>query len=391
MSAKGNDFSHTVDPDLGGVETMGQTMDGADLTRQADAAKKKSAAKTKAILGVAGLLAVLGIGKFGLDSYMATPAAPPPTMVKTTQPLPPQSAPQVNTQDAAIQIQMAPQATQSSAPVITPPTVAAPAVTFVTQPAAPSIGLGLPTGAPQGVSTQGAVAITGLGSASPMPAVAASAPEVKPNTQATPVSGADQAQYVKQDAFNGIVGRVEVLENEITGLKMLEGRIKKVEESGTSTLVKPSRQSSAKPANSNSAGASSASSQTRHVGPRESKKDIKTSGGEVRPGFWVDEDSKADKAVKKSSEAMTESTKEISPAKATGKKDKAEEETVFGNRRAAAFPYQLIAIVQDRAWFKLDDGSMVTVQNNEVLPNGVRVLKIDANKDEVKTSAGTIR
>jgi hypothetical protein len=62
-----------------------------------------------------------------------------------------------------------------------------------------------------------------------------------------------------------------------------------------------------------------------------------------------------------------------------------------GNRRAPALPYQLIAIMQDRAWVQSKDGTTHTVQEGEFLPNGEKILKIDSKRDEVRTSGGILK
>ena len=362
-----NPFEHTSDPDLdppSNMDTAGQTVDGADLTRQAETAKKKNAAKTKVVLLVVGVFAAFALFQIGSTFFNSSPAPAPSAM----KPVAPAAAPAISIPDPVPVVAQAP----------------APATPALSLPATPASTSGNGDGV--SVSINGATPATNASAAptlaldapksaasQPTASAALTLPAQPVPTVAKPSAPADTSQFAKQEDLSNLTRRVEVLETEVSGLKQLEGRIKNVEERGSSA-VKSVVKRAYKPV-------------VRGVvkdAPAKATPDIKDS----RPGFWLDEGERKASTVQLSSSMKSAAT----PAAAFVSGNTASSDTVpEGNRRAPAAPYQLVAIMQDRAWVKQADGSMQTVQEGEVLPNGAKVLKIDPKKDEVRTSLGILR
>lgn len=359
-----NPFEHTSDPDLNppsNMDTASQTVDGADLTRQAEAAKKKNAAKTKIVLLVVGVFAAFALFQIGSTFFNSSPTQATSAM----KPVAPAATPAISIPDPV--------------PVAAP--TPAPAVPALSLPATPAPTSGNSDGV--SVSINGATQTTNASAAPTLvldapktaasqPAASAVALTLNAPTVVKPSVPADTTQFAKQEDLSNLTRRVDVLETEVSGLKQLEGRIKKVEERGVST-VKSVVKRTYKPVVKG----------TVKDEPAKATPDMKDS----RPGFWLDEIEQKTSTVSSSSLKSSANSAAALVVSNTSSSDTVPE----GNRRAPAAPYQLIAIMQDRAWVKQADGSMQTVQEGEVLPNGAKVLKIDPKKDEVRTSLGILR
>jgi hypothetical protein len=372
-----NPFEHTSDPDLdppSNMDTAGQTVDGADLTRQAETAKKKNAAKTKVVLLVVGVFAAFAVFQIGSSFWNVAPAKPVSAMKPANTTVPAVAAPATPAPALTIPDPTPAASQASAAPALTLPATPFPATTSGAQ--GDGVSVSINGGAqPQSTASTPPAPLTleppkvntptpNAASLAPPPAVTA-----KPVTPTT-----DTTQFAKQEDLSNLTKRVDVLETEVSGLKQLEGRIKKVEERGVS-----------------GGGKTRVIYRTAHKATikgevKDALVKVEKESKDHRPGFWLDDDA----VSKKVSSAVTTSVK---TASSTLNMDGGASSDVVpeGNRRAPAAPYQLVAIMQDRAWVKQADGSMQTVQEGEVLPNGAKVLKIDPKKDEVRTSAGILR
>jgi hypothetical protein len=231
------------------------------------------------------------------------------------------------------------------------------------------------------------------------------------------------SQYVKHEDLSKIASRVELIEKEVQGLSQFDSRIKTLEgfhvkdfkalEKKSQTPTAPvSADSAEKPAVKKVTRPSNSTNATNHQKSSASKG---ASGSGNGRGFWLEDGDNSSMKKGTGSEASRRGigngatangnqggffkeerseSLDMSGSGGSGASSSQQKEGGFvnsGNRRAPVAPYQLIAIMQDRAWVKLPDGSMSTVQAGEFLPNGDKVLKIDVARDEVKTSGGLLR
>lgn len=336
-------------------EPADQTLDTSDMTRTADAAKKKKANMVK----IGAIVAAVVVIFVGLELVLGgSEAPPPPKLTKVAPPPPPAPVPE-----------KAPEAPTpvEQAPAVPAPDAAVPAPAPMADPVPGSISLP-PNPAQAGVAPTPVDAPKDLASlnipnqAKDAPAPAAIQPALVPVAPAEPVKAvkeapsvaSDNASFVKQGEFNLLADRVTALENEMASLRQLDERVKKLEEA---------------------AGQSPAA-----VKPAVEKKAEKSGAA------WVD-GKPAKKAVKpaaKTTEPKVKNVVKRSDDDATHKKAKA-------STGGVANQFQLVAIVQGRAWLKTGDGSTVTVQEGDVLPNGAKIVRVDARRDEVQTSEGTLR
>jgi hypothetical protein len=335
-----------------------QTADQEGLTQQAERVRAKKNASRNVRNLIIGLVVVV-VGAFLLFKMMSGGQAPKSTM-KPIEPLP---------------------------ALPTQPVVPVEPIKLVTPDAAPQAQMQMP-------ATVVAGAIP-----SPTPVLPASSPATSAPMAIVPAvsvgASTDTSKFVKTEDHETLMGRVKVLEErtsnwttEVEGLNLLRDRVKKLESGKlgwSGTAKKSVVEGSAK------------------VAPAAPSKAVHQAPQDVRPGFWIEGAGNGAKSNTSIDGATREKAKfSVASGSSTiiatevievssGKKDKSGDTLVVGNRRAEVVPYQLIAIVQDRAWVKLSDGSMKTVQKGEKLPNGDTVLLIDANKDEVKTSGGLLR
>lgn len=337
-------------------EPADQTLDTSDMTRTADAAKKKKANMIK----IGAIVAAVVVVFVGLELVLGgNDAPPPPKLVKVTPPPAPpvqEKAPEMPAPSPAEQ-----------APAAPAPEVAAPAPTPMAEPV-PAGGISLPPNpaktdsAPTAIEPNKDIASLNIPNsskdASPV-AQPAIVPVATPSVEAPKVAKesntpADTTQFVKQGEFNLLADRVTALENEMASLRQLDDRVKKLEEASGQT--------------------------TSAVKPAVDKKVEKTNS------TWVDGKpaKKAVKPVSKTTEPKVKNVVKRSDDDVTHKKAKA-------SSGGVANQFQLVAIVQGRAWLKTGDGSTVTVQEGDVLPNGAKIVRVDARRDEVQTSEGTLR
>jgi hypothetical protein len=363
MSNNPNHFEHTSPGLSAPSDTVMQTSDQEGLTQQAERVRAKKNASRNVRNLIIGVVVIAIVAFFAIRLMSGKPQ--PTTSMKPIEPLPPLTA---------------------------------------VQPVLPAEPIKLPD-APQQL-TQGQLALPAtVVAGAALPANGTSAPSMTPVSPVMPAQTSqpvETSKFVKIDDHELLMGRVKVLEErtggwntEFEGLKMLEGRVKKLED-GKGTLNQYKKQTmSSQNQNASKAGV-----------PHAVVKPAVSSGmQDVRPGFWIEgsapkgnvgiDGSTRDKAkaslLTTSSSASSSNNIPTEVVEATASGKKGGDTLVVGNRRAEVVPYQLIAIVQDRAWVKLSDGSMKTVQRGEKLPNGDTVLLIDDKKDEVKTSGGLLR
>lgn len=363
-----NQFSNTTDPDLEtSMATEIDTELGDDVQRTG-ANKKKKNTKALALIGII-VLALVGYTAWQVASSYMTPK---PTNARSglKAPVKPVDA---GLAKSSAQIETSP---NGSLAVVTGTTQSSPDVAVAvapgdgvsvsigggTQPVVAAPDMQKPAIAPLAVSNGSGAGTSPLAQAKTVAPVAVTPVAVQTSLPT------DSAKYAKAEDVEKLTGRVVALEGEMSGLKLLDGRIRKMEERPASGVAikkiyvkqpAPKYEKEAQP----------------------QKESMKT---DARPGFWMEESrpqGRVDGDVMGKARAQVASLFESSPAEAP----RAAMET------ASTKAYQLVAIVQGRAWVKLSDGSMLTVQDGDLLPNGLKIVKINAGKDEVLTSAGTLR
>lgn len=200
----------------------------------------------------------------------------------------------------------------------------------------------------------------------------------------TPVQ--DVGKFVKVEDFEKLTKKVNDIETEVNGLKLLESRIKGIENNkGASSVVV--KRVYAK---------SSTESAKKNIDAKGNKAtDDKKS--EARPGFWLEDkhipltDVSNSKAPHRfDSSIMQKARSQLAEDKSV-KVDSQIASQKIVDSQSLAKAYQLIAIVQGRAWVKQADGTMLTIQEGEALPNGSKIVKIDPKKDEIQTTAGVLK
>lgn len=361
MSNPDKDLFTRTEPEytVADSEPADQTLDTSDMTRTADAAKKKKANLIKIGAIVAAVIVIF----VGLELVAGGSDTPPPAP-KLTKVAPPPAPP------APAPAPAPEKAPEPATPAVTAPDAAAPAPTPMAEPVPVSGGVSLPPNpaAPQApVAVEAGKDLASLNIPNPAkdaPAVAAVADPVKPAPSLVPVpvepvkgASTDTSQFVKQGEFNLLADRVTALENEMASLRQLDDRVKKLEEA---------------------AGQAPAKATTPAAPAADKKSDA-----------WVD-----GKAAKKAVKPAAKQVKVAEP-KVKNVVKRSDEESVTKKAKASsggvANQFQLVAIVQGRAWLKTSDGSTLTVQDGDVLPNGAKIVKVDPRRDEVQTSEGTLR
>jgi predicted lipid-binding transport protein (Tim44 family) len=352
----GNQYENTS-PSLAAPDTLNQSSSQEGLRQQAERsrAKKNAGRNVRNLIILVVVIAVVVMVAVRMMS--STPQQQVPSGLKKLE----------LAQQAAAQQPVVP-----VAPVMPAPVEPIKIPDQTTMPvAAPAINASSPAMAPQIVVNQGGLAAT----------------QAAPQMPVSQQSQLDVSKFVKAEDHELLAARVKALEEkskgiaeEIEGLKLLDGRIKKLEEKPVIAMQKRA-----------------AVQQPQQV--KQSTQKQQTNSEDSRPGFWIDANVPA-----KSNQNIDGGTRERAKV-ATGTvvkdqvqviedssaKKQGESPVNIGNRRVELIPYQLVAIVQDRAWVKLTDGSMKTVQRGDKLPNGDTVMMIDASKDEVKTSSGVLR
>lgn len=214
-----------------------------------------------------------------------------------------------------------------------------------------------------------------------------------------------------EDGMLIISGEIADIATDIAGLKLLEVRIKDIENSHKK------RKKTVK------SGKSSSSHKPTGKGKRKKVVVKKQSGAKFRPDFWIGENTtvatkgeiiaKSSKSgsgdsisskksgtpsytirttvVKKSDSASANNAMTKHGKSSTKDLSKANDVSIQidGNPNSNA-GYKLVAIMQNRAWIKLEDGTMISIRDGDVLPNGSKVNKIDGNENKIVTSSGEI-
>lgn len=393
-----NPFAHTSDPDLEtGLETSIETEPGDEETTSSQAKKGKGKSNKNLIIGAVILaFSAFAIYQVGMNFF---------------------GQPQKNTARSGLQSTEKPVLPKKS---VVPDAVVVPGAATTPGVAANSSSLAVvipdaPTSSTVQPSTSDGVSVSiggGANSTSSTPTVnaastvspavvdaikksVADAQDVKKQPTlttdnnvmvkpaATPVQPSNDSKYAKAEDLEKLAGRVGSLETEMAGLKQLDGRMRKLEDRPASGVVIKKVYVPAKV----SVPVSTPSAKAQTAEKQEAADVVKS---ETRPGFWVDE---AKGTTVQGSDVMSRAKAHVNALFESGKTARAEvqkpsEPVVV---QASSKAYQLVAIVQGRAWVKLSDGSMLTVQEGEALPNGVKIVKIDPRKDEVHTSAGVLK
>jgi hypothetical protein len=355
----GNQYENTS-PSMASSDTLDQSGSQEGLTQQAERsrAKKNAGRNVRNLIILVVVIAVVVI--VGVRMMSSTPQQQVPSGLKKLE-----AAQQVAAQQPVAPV----------APVMPTPVEPIKIPDQTTMPiATPAINASAPAITPQIGGTP----------------VAQVVPQIAPQMPANVQSAFDISKFVKTEDHEALTARVKALEEkskgiaeEIEGLKLLDGRIKKLEEKPVAAVQKKVVVQQAQQ-------------------PKQASQKQQTNNEDSRPGFWIDatvpakSNQNIDGGTRERAKAATGTgmvAKDQSQAMVDDGASKKQVESAMnvGNRRAETIPYQLVAIVQDRAWVKLPDGSMKTVQRGEKLPNGDTVLMIDANKDEVKTSSGVLR